>query len=92
MAKPPFTKQQRELLADWEATIRDCGGWPISQPGIWPLRFEVPFHSTLPEAIEDIGHTIKHLGFSERLLPTAANQNPAPQRVIVFELKLPGQM
>jgi len=85
------TKQLRDLWADWNATISECGGWTVSRPDIWPIQFEVQFGSDLPEQIEQIGHTVKHVGFSQRCLPTAASQNPAPQRVIVFELKLPGQ-
>lgn len=90
MAKPLTKQQLRERWADWNATILDCGGWPVSRPDIWPIRFEVQDDSALPEQLEQLGHNIKHIGFSERLLPTA-NQSLAPQQVAVFELKLPGQ-
>jgi len=85
MAKP-LTKQQL-LWADWNATISECGGWTVSRPDIWPIKFEVG--SPLAELLS---HNVRCVGVSERLLPTAANQNPTPQQVAVFELKLPGQM
>ena len=90
MAKPaPLTKKLRELWADWNATILDCGGWPVSRPDVWPLQFEVRDDSALPKQLKQLGYTVKHVGVSERLLPTAANQNPAPQQVAVFEFGLP---
>src|SRR5713226_4842208 len=65
----PITKVQRDLWFELNTTIRECGGWTVSQPDVWPLRFEVQVGSDLPEILKALGHSVRYLGTHERLMP-----------------------
>jgi hypothetical protein len=97
--KEPFiTKEQRALWADLNDEIRELGGWTISEPSVFPLRFESEMTSQLPEVLRQCGHLVRPLGTHERLLPstiretrgskTFVNQQVVPGIATVFEISL----
>jgi hypothetical protein len=57
---PPITRVQRQLWADLNDEIRECGAWVVSQPDVFPLRFECEMDSPLPD--------VHHLGSHQRLM------------------------
>jgi hypothetical protein len=100
--KPPqITKAQRNLWAEINDTIRECGAWTISQPDVFPIRFECPVDSQAPLCLdqEKFG-SIRHIGTHERLMPTTTieyrgthkvtTQQMAPGVAAVYELSLIG--
>ena len=99
--EPLVTKAQRDLWEDLNTTIRKNGGWVVSQPDLFPLRFECEVDSQLPDALRQCGHTVRHLGSHERLLPVVetvhehgsprkiARHHVAPGVVAVYEIRLP---
>jgi hypothetical protein len=65
----PIDPLQRQLWAELNTTIRECGGWAVSEPNTFPLRLECEEHSELPTLLMDMGHNVRYLGVHERLMP-----------------------
>lgn len=97
--EPPITRVQRQLWADLNDEIRKCGAWVVSQPDVFPVRFECEMGSPLPALLEEVGHSVRHLGIHERLMVkneqlkdhsdrTVSRQHVAPGVAAVYELSL----
>lgn len=65
---PPLTKAQRDLWFELNTTIRECGAWTITQPDVFPIRFECPMDSQAPLYLAEFGN-VRQLGTHERLMP-----------------------
>lgn len=78
----PITKQQRRLWADCNDILIECGGWSVSQPDTWPMRFEASASSSVVEVLRDLGHSIRFLGTHERI------EYDGPAIVLVHEISL----
>jgi hypothetical protein len=95
---PAVSREQRQLWQEINDTIRECGGWSVSEPGIFPIRFECEIESRLPELLVDLGHSLRRLGTHERLMPVVitegsgntkiTSQHVEPGIAAVFELSL----
>lgn len=96
----PITKAQRDLWFELNTIIRECGAWTVTQPDVFPIRFECPMDSQAPVYLAEFG-SVRHIGTHERLMPvtetlkehgrntTVTRQHVAPIVVSVFEFRLP---
>jgi hypothetical protein len=96
---PPITRVQRQLWADLNDEIREWGAWVVSQPDVFPLRFECEMDSPPPATLQDLGHSVHHLGSHQRLMVkneqlkdhsdrTVSRQRVAPGLAAVYDLSL----
>jgi hypothetical protein len=100
---PKISKAERALWNGINDFARELGGWTTSEPGVFPLRLECQIGSSLPEVLQELGHSVRHLGTHERLMPTTeivaeagstrkvVRQQVAPGVAAVYELSLKGK-
>jgi hypothetical protein len=93
MAKPlGLSDKDRKLWAELNTTIRECGGWSVSQPDTFPLKFECRIIETeLPFLLSRLGYHVAYVGEEERLIPITEHQQVGVGTVSVYELHLPPQ-
>jgi hypothetical protein len=63
------SREQRNLWSKLNKYIMQEGGWIVSQPDVSPIRLECQMDSKLPDLLSEAGHTVRHLGTHERLIP-----------------------
>jgi hypothetical protein len=92
MAKPlGLSDKDRKLWAELNTTIRECGGWSVSQPDTFPLKFECRIIETeLPFLLSRLGYHVASRG--RRTIDTITeHQQVGVGTVSVYELHLPPQ-
>jgi hypothetical protein len=86
--RPLPRERQRRIWENLDATVFNHGGWTVSMPYAFPLRFECT-DAVLPELLRAAEYEVASGGTAERFLPTseAVRQAGGVTRVSVQHLK-----